>query len=227
VHISVFGLPRPMGFCNTYVGGAALAADFMSAASQIDAFNFGPVRITGVAVDVRLRRALRQAFMLKVTAPRTVRRGARVRLRLVAQRVNGPTLSRTISVRIPKDVLLGSRRLQLTGTAADAGGSLVDELTTVLNLDTLFGDDPEDDDGGTGPRTLKALARDIAAVHRYDGVNLSFPPLGGETPVDEDLEDPGAALVGPEAAALRGRPAYRDSELRFSGATRTTVRVVR
>ena len=138
-----------------------------------------------------------------------------------------PKLSRTIRVRIPKDIPLGSRRLQLTGTAADAGGSLVDELTTVLDLDTLFGDDPGEDDGGTGPRTLKALAREVAAVHRYDGVNMSFPPLGGEPGVDEDLEAAGAAPVGPEAAALRGRPAYRDPELRFSGATRAMVRVVR
>jgi hypothetical protein len=231
VRIGVFGLPKPMRFCNTYHGGtlgtgggAALANDFSAATGQLDAFNFGPVRITGVQVDIKLRRSLRQAYMLKLTAPRTVRRGRTVKVRVLAQRVNGPTLTRTISVRIPEGTPLGARRLQLTGTASDGGGSLADSLTGILDLGSLFGEDPGAADGGTGPRSLKALAKKVAGIHRYDGVSASLPPLGA----DPAAEDPSAAAPGgPGGGAGKARETYRDPELRLSGLVRTTVRVTR
>jgi hypothetical protein len=235
VRIGVVGLPRPMSFCNNYAGGtlgtgggAALANDFSAATSQIDAFNFGPVRITGVQVDIRLRRSLRQAYLLKVTAPRTVRRGRTVKVKVAAQRVNGPRLTRTISVKIPKRTPLGARRLQLTGTGSDGGGSLVDALTSILDLGALTVQDTGGDDGGTGPRSLKVLARNVAAVRRYDGVTVSLPPLGGGPSAEDLLNDPTAGTrTGPEGEALKERETYRDPELRLSGLVRTTVRVTR
>ncbi len=225
VKIGVFGLPRPMQFCNDYHGGTAgtgtianLVADFGAATAQLDAFNFGPVRVTGAQVDLKLRRSLRQAYMLKLTAPKTVRRGRDVKVTVQAQRVNGANLTRSITVKVPANTPLGVRRLQLTGTAGDGGGSLPDELETIIDLGALFEQgDATADDGGTGPRTLKALAQGVAGVHRFDGVTASLPALGASS-APEGEGGP------PPAPSSRTR---RDPELRLSGLVRTTVRVTR
>ncbi|MCW3013007.1 MAG: hypothetical protein JWO02_99 [Solirubrobacterales bacterium] len=234
VSIGVVGLPKPMRFCNNYNGGslgvgggAALANDFGAATSEIDAYNFGPVRITGVDVDIKLRRSLRQAYLLKATAPRTVRRGKKVKVKLFAQRVNGPKLTRTISVAIPKGTPLGVRRLQLTGAASDGGASLEDALTSILDIGSLFGGDTGATDGGTGPRSLKALAKYVTGVHRYDGVTVSLPPLGAAAALDATGDPSADTPTGPEAVAQKERETYRDPELRLSGLVRATVRVTR
>lgn len=233
VRIGVIGLPKPMRFCNTYHGGspgagpgAAMTTDFTTAASQLDAFKFGPLRITGVAVEIALRRSLRQAYLLKVKAPKRVRRGRTTTVTVIAQRVNGPTFTRRFGVRIPPTTPLGPRRLQLLGTAADGDGALADALSVVLDLGSLSGGD-EAGDGGTGPRTLKALAKSVAQVHRYDGVTFSLPPLGSSVASDGSGSSGDSAGTAAETGALKSRQAYRDPELRLSGLARTVVRVTR
>jgi hypothetical protein len=229
VRVGVVGLPKPMRFCNRYHGGslgagggAALASDFSTATSILDTFKFGPVRITGVAVDIGLRRSLRQAYLLEVKAPKRVRRGAKATITVVAQRVNGPKLTRRFTVRIPAVTPLGPRRLQLVGAPSDGEGSLADALAAILDLGSLTGGEIGTDDGGTGPRSLKAVAKGVAQVHRYDGVTVSLPPLGGSSD-----DGTGTAPEGAEGQAAKERPAYRDPELRLSGLARTTVRVTR
>lgn len=227
VRIGVQGLPAPMRFCNTYHGnalgpeGSGLITDFASATSQIDAYNFGPVKVTSVDVEMGLRRSLRQAYMLSLTVPARVRRGRTVSVRVVAQRVNGPRLNRTIRVKIPRYTPLGRRRLQLTGSSPDGGPPLDEALAGVLGEDGTDGED----DGGTGPRSLKALARSIAAVARYDGVTASLPPLGGAS--DSGADGSSSSGTGPEAIATREHRVYRDPELLLSGQVRRLVTVVK
>jgi hypothetical protein len=230
VRISIREQPKPLQFCNTYSGatvgtgaGAPLVTDFSAATSQLDAYNFGPLHVTGVEVDIKLRRSLRQAYMLKAGAPTRVRRGSTVRVRVFGQQVNGPKVARTIRVRIPLRTPLGPRRIQLDGTPGDGGGSLEDSLAGVLDLSALLGGDEGDDDGGTGPRTVAALAKGIADVHRYDGVTAAITPLGGAA--SDDLEAP--EPTGAEAVAQKPREVFRDPELRLSGTARADVIVVR
>ncbi|WP_354701145.1 hypothetical protein DSM112329_01452 [Paraconexibacter sp. AEG42_29] len=231
VAISLRERPKPMQFCNTYSGGtlgagagAALIADFSAATAQVDAYNFGPLHVTGVKVDVKLRRSLRQAYLLKVTAPERVRRGTTVRVRAYAQRVNGEKFAVTIPVKVPATTPLGSRRIQLDGTPGDGGGSLADALSAVLDLSSLFADDEDaESDGGSGPRTPKALAALVRSVHRYDGVTTSIPPVGGSSSDDPEA----AAPTGAEADAQKARQAYRNPDVRISGTARVKVRIVK
>ena len=112
VRMTLQGQRRPLRFCNTYVGGRAgglqglaggpLVQDFAAAASLVDSFRFGPLVLTGVEVNLRLRRDLRQAFLLGATAPRTVRRGSVARVRVRLRRVDGPASTRTIKVPVPR-----------------------------------------------------------------------------------------------------------------------------
>ncbi|MCW3041017.1 MAG: hypothetical protein JWM31_2922 [Solirubrobacterales bacterium] len=217
--------PKPLRFCNTYSGGslgtgagAPLIADFGGASSQLDAYNFGPLHITGAEVYIKLRRSLRQAYLLSASAPHRVRRGSTIRVRVLAQRVNGPQLRRTIKVRIPSTTPLGRRRVQLDGTPGDGSGSLEDALTGILDLGGSAGQD----DGGTGPRNVTALAKGIEGIHRYDGVTAAITPLSGASSDNPDAPTPSGA----EAAAQKPQQAYRDPELRLSGTAHVNVTVV-
>jgi hypothetical protein len=214
VAISAVELRAPMRFCNSYVGagtgsgaggtaslaGSAPVADFGQAASLIDGFELGPLHLTGVDVGLRLRRGLAQAFMTGASAPRAARRGAQLSVRLELLRVGGARLTRTIRVRVPSGLPAGAQDLVLTGTPSDQSGSVLSSLASVL------GGEQAADEGG--PRSVAALARAVAAIHRFDGVSAAWRP-------------PGAPAGG------RGgqRPVYRDPQLRISGTLRVPVRV--
>ncbi|HEY3019662.1 MAG TPA: hypothetical protein VGJ32_05690, partial [Solirubrobacteraceae bacterium] len=212
VRIAVRERPRPIRFCNTYVGagggpqgddaaipGAALVADVSDALSTIDAFKLGEVHVTSLGVRMTLERGLRQAYVLRARAPQVVRRGRHVRVGLTLQRVFGRRFTRTVSVRVPPDAPLGRRDMVLIGTPAD-GAAAGD---SVLDLG-LGGEVPDD---GAGPRSVSDLARGIAGLHRYDGVRATFPLPG--------------------ARGGRGGGAYRDPDLRISGRARVSVFVTR
>lgn len=230
VHIRLRERARPLGFCNTYSGGsvgsgagAALVADFSAATSQIDAFNFGPLHITGAEVQIGLRRSLRQAYLLSARAPQRVRRGRTVAVSVLAQRVNGPQLRRTIRVRIPAATPVGRRRIRLEGTAGDGSASLGDALSGVIDLGSLLDPAAGTADGGAGPRTVKALAAGVAGVHRYDGVTAAVLPLTGAAADSPDTPAP----AGPEGIAQKARPVYRDPGLRLSGTATARITVTR
>ena len=216
----------PLRFCNRYLtrlgGGdvatglgaaAPMVGDFLDAVTRLDDYNFARLHVTGVEVNVKVRRGLRQAFMLKARAPRTVRRGRKARVRVLVQEVRGPKSWITVPVRVPRRMPRGERDLTLAGTPSDDGGIFEIDLT-----DLLFGDDDGSYDEA-GPRTLTALATSIRSIARYDGVRTSFEPVGGDD--FDDFEQP----AGRERVAQRQRRTYRDPELRLSGELRIGVRV--
>jgi hypothetical protein len=209
--ITVRESERPFRFCNTYVGagggpqdadegalpGGALVADLGEALAEIDAFQLGEVHVTGVNVRLTLVRGLRQAYLLRARAPRVVRRGTRVRVRLTLQRVFGRRFTRTVRVRIPRGAPLGRRDLVLAGTPADAS----DEGAAVIDLaDALDGEEPSDDGG---PRSVGELGDRIRDLARYDGITAALARPG---------RDGGAEWRG-----------YRDPSLRISGRERLSV----
>src|SRR3954471_15750426 len=217
VRITVRERDRPMRFCNTYVGAGGgpqadseddsavpagvMAADFGDALSELDAYRFGVLHVTGVRARLSVERGLRQAYFVRGHARRLVHRGRRVRVHLVLQRVFGHRLTRTISVRIPRDAPLGRRTLVLSGTGADGGS---DDAGAVVDLTSALGDAGG---GDSSARTVAALARRIAHFHRYDGVRLSLPKPGHR--------------------GGRGAKAYRDPNLRLTGHVRIPVVVAR
>jgi len=218
----------PMRFCNTYVGGgggsaelagAPLVADFGTAIELLDAYDVAPLHVTKVEANVKLRRGLRQAFLVGVRGPSVVRRGTTVRLRVRLRRVRGGFSTRAIRVRIPRGMPAGERELTLTGTASDqvAGGE--DGTIDISDLFDLGGGGALE---GQGPTSVDELAGLIAGIGRYDGVTASFrEPGGGGLDEEQGGELPGGA----EGVALRERPVLRDPELRVSGSVALPVTV--
>jgi hypothetical protein len=208
-------LPRPLRFCNTYVGGGGgdgslaggpLAADFAQATSAIDSFAGPRLHVTGVTVDMKLAPGLREAFLLDASAPRAIRRGHDLRVRLALERAGGggARLTRVIRVHIPRATPTGPAQLRLRGTPADQG--VTPDSSSALDLSSLLGSPST---GGPAPRTLTDLALAVAEVERYDGVIAAFQARGTSA---------GDALV---------LPAYRDPSLRISGSARLWVLIRR
>jgi hypothetical protein len=206
--ISIGGLSRPARFCNRYVSAfpadedfvgtantvaARASQDLFDALAQIDDYQGEPPRIGEVAVRMDLRRGEQRAFLSSVRLPRRVRPGQKVRARVTLRRVRGGTLRRSYRMRIPGSLRRGVRTLRFTGTDVDVAD---DGLLGAIILDGL-----DDGAGNAGPRNLRALAKRIRALRRYDGVRV-------------------------RTGSGRMR-AFRDRDLRISGRASARVRVVR
>lgn len=233
--ITVRERKKPLRFCNRYVTrgaasgeenlGAAgpMVTDFLEAVTALDEFNFATLHVTGVEVNVKVRRGLKQAFLLDAEGPSTVRRGRTARVRVKIQKVRGKAEWRTIKVRIPRGIPRGERVIALEGTPSDAAAGLEIDLGELL-----FGSGEEGADGETdesdeaGPRTIASLARSISGLSRYDGVLASFPASGSE---NLTLEELGEDADGPEGVARRPREVHRDRSLRLSGSVSVPVTV--
>ncbi len=222
--MTIEGRSAPAGFCNRYVGalggqgglsGSPIMADVSNAVGALDAYRFGPPKITAMSVTMTLRRGLHQAYMLSASGPRAVRRGSTVSVRIHARNVLGPDVGRTIRVKIPKGMPPGRRDLVLDGTPADIGGAASPtDTASVLNITLGDGGNTAD---SPGARTVAALAGQISGIRREDAVYASFLPPRAAPP--DHL--PGGA----EGVAQRSRVVLHDATLRFSGRVRLRVEV--
>src|SRR5215210_2262081 len=180
VQISIDGLERPVRFCNRYVSAfpadedfvgtantvaARASSDVFEALAAIDDYQGPPPEIGEVAVRIDLRRGEQRAFLRSVKLPRRVRPGQRVRARVRLRRVRGETFTRTYSMRIPERMHRGVRTLHFSGTDADVAD---DGLLGAIIIDGI-----EDGSGDPGPRNLRALAKRIRSIRRYDGVRVT------------------------------------------------------
>src|SRR5919198_1157287 len=139
---------RPARFCNRYLSASILspdagplgnqvafgaAIDTLDAISLIEAYEGPTPHVTKVGADIDVRRGEQLAFLRSVKAPRRVRPGRRVRLRVKVQRIRGRTITRTYRVRVPRGVRPGFRVLKLRGFEAPSPDDALLEL--------LLGDD--------------------------------------------------------------------------------------
>src|SRR4051794_693983 len=207
--ITLAQLSKPLHFCNRYVSTVSgqaddgtsenavisgAASDLGGALATIDAYTGKPPTVTGVNVLLKMRRGADQAFMRSVSLPRRARRGQTVRARVKLQVVRGDTLTRTYKLRIPSNAPRGTRRLRFIGQDADQGDS---GFATII-----LGDDSDRETAGTeGPTTLKALASQVRATARYDGVTVRDGRVHAK--------------------------AFRDERYRISGVATARVRVTR
>lgn len=199
VEIKLRGRKRPLGFCNRYVGGSPgspggmMPVDAGDAASTLAAYRFGPLEIEGVTVRMTVRTSSGIAYLRSLAvSPQRPRRGQMVTVRARAVVAgSGERIERTARVRIPRR---SGRRLtiRVSGNGPDVGaGSALDDAVNV----TL--DDPGDT-GGSGPKTVAALAdavakrkRDDRARVRVGGGGVVRMPLRG----NDDVRLGGAASV--------------------------------
>jgi len=197
-------LRKPLRVCWDYaVDGAsqnalagAVAADVASAVDVLESYRFGTLHPTAVEIGLRVRRGLRQAYILGVRAPTSVRRGQTIRLRVALRRTgSGARTTRTVRLRLPLTAPSGLRTLRLEGTPPDTGSD-PDEQGGELSL--VFADEegPTDE---AGPQSVEEVRDTFQALARYDGVSLH---LG-------DVE----------------RPLFADPRLRISGEARVRLRI--
>ncbi len=114
LRISVRNRKKPLGFCNTYVGGGGstdalaggpLVSDAAAATQILDAYDAGPLPVTGVQVGLRVARGLRIATLRRLSGPASVHRGSTISVRatLAAPRWRhaGPHTARPRAARCP------------------------------------------------------------------------------------------------------------------------------
>jgi hypothetical protein len=148
-----------------------------------------------VEASTRVRRGLSQAYMVGASAPRRVRPGQRIVVRLRVRRVRGPRQTIAVRLRVPSSVRPGRRTLTLTGTPDDDSAQLEEELSDEFS-------DPGSGGavGGPGTRSIEELRAQVAAIGRFDGVTARI------------------SGTGPRAV-------FRDRNLRVSGKLRIGLRV--
>lgn len=209
---------RPLRFCNTYVGGGGAApelaaigqvTDLSAATALLDAYDATPLHVTRVEANLKVRRGLRQAFLVGASGPAVVRRGSDVRVRVRIRRARGAASTRTIVVHVPLDQPRGDYELTLTGTPADSADLPADDAGgfDVTGLFDVGADESEEQ----GPTTIAGLARAIADLHRYDGVTASFRGPDFDPEASDEVDE------------LR---VHRDPQLRISGEVSIPVTVV-
>lgn len=174
VKVTLRELRRPLRFCNDYaVEGqvpnsfaGAVTADMAAATGILESYRFGTLHPTAVEVGIRTRAGVDQAFITGATAPATVRRGTKLRVRLRLRHARtGRRSARTILVPVPAATPRGERTLRLSGTPADIGSNPEDpgDLSIVFEEEDS-GDDP-------GAQSLAELRESFEALGRFDGVS--------------------------------------------------------
>ena len=185
------------GFTHNALAGA-LANDVAVAVEVVEGYKFGTLHPTSVELGLRVRRGVNQAYMVGVSAPRVVRRGQTIALRLRLRRTgSGRRSTRIVRMRVPPTVGRGLRTLRLIGTPSDAGGNPEEEgdLSVVFEAEETgpSGDDP-------GAQSVAEVRDAFEALRRFDGVVARF---GGEERTL--LRDPRLRISGDAQVRLRIR----------------------
>jgi hypothetical protein len=164
----------PLRFCNRYAGPATdLMIDDSSRAIALvlDYKSLNPRRLHLLGIDATegIARGVKQDFIASAASPRRVHRGRRVRVRIRLRRDGVLVRTMTLRVRVPRSLPRGRAVMKVSGTPIDGEPfGLLDEL--------VLGPGPRQD--RSRPRSLSALVRRVAAIHRFHGVNVSFRPPG-------------------------------------------------
>jgi hypothetical protein len=195
---------RPARFCNRYVSSTGFfegsadplsnqiavsaAFDTADAISLIEMYEGRPPHVASVRAGVEMRRGERVARLLRVQAPKRVRAGRKVTLRVRMQRYRGDAFTKRYRVRIPRGGNPGRRPLEL---GFDEESLSEDEL-----LELILGIDPDEEDEEDEerpPATLNELLEGIESLGRWDGVHLRVGRKRVRGFLDRDLVIDGSA----------------------------------
>jgi hypothetical protein len=205
VKVALRELRAPLRVCNRYaVDGAsqnalagAAAEDVAAAVDLLESYKFATLHPTSVEIGLRVRRGLRQAYILAASGPSAVRRGRTIRVRLLLRRTgSGAMTVRTLAMRVPLAMPKGPRTLRLVGTPADTGS---DPDEGGEHLAFIFEGPPEGADE-PGPLSLRGLRAAFEDLARPDGVTAR---LG--TDERQVLSDPRLRISGQARVRLRIR----------------------
>jgi hypothetical protein len=165
-------LQRPLGFCNSYFDANSALRDLTEAGGQIDSFDLSPLHVESAEVRMRARPGVTEDVLVAADAPRRVRPGQRIRIRLELQRRLGGRRWLSVPLRVPASLGPGVRTLVLAGN----GDSSSETEIVVELVGALFAISGEGG-GRREPRSVRELAENIRGLHRELGVEARFRRL--------------------------------------------------
>jgi hypothetical protein len=198
---------RPARFCNRYVSsgifdpflgplgnaiGFNAAMDASSAFTLIEFYEGPTPHVTNVHAEIKTRRGEQVAFLRRVEAPRRVKSGQAVTLKVTMQRLRGQKFTKRYRVNLPGGLKPGRRTLRLAGPEQEM------EEEDILAI--LFGLDSEDEQDANGPANLNDLIDSISSLGAWDGVSLR---MGGKT--KRAFKDDDMVVVGRASTSVRVR----------------------
>jgi hypothetical protein len=210
MQITIAERAKPLGFCNTYVGGtpgeagvvgSPAVSDVSEAMSVLDDYQFATLHVKGISIDLRARRGLSQAYLIGLRGPHVLHRGRDYRFKALLQRVRGPRLTKTLTIHVSRGLHRGFHQLIVHGTPSDSSGEPSDS-----DLEIILGFDDSDSGDDPGPRSIKALAHAIAQIHRYDGVTADFRAGGDVQSRKRVFRDPNLRVSGTQRVGVLIRP---------------------
>lgn len=197
VRFVVKGRSRPLGFCNPYFGVDPALFDLSDAAALVDSFDLAPLDLERARVSMRVRRGVTRDVLVSAALPDRVRPGQRVRARVVTLRRGGERRRLSFRFRLPRDLRPGRQTVVLAGNGGEdfSGDDLILVLSEALGEE--FGGE-----GAAEPRSVRQLARRLAAFRRPLGIEL-------------------------RRKRRRPKVVYEAEDVSFEGSVRVSLRVVR
>jgi hypothetical protein len=157
-------LPRPIGFCNTYFDTISPLADLTHAGGLIDGFDLAPLGIESAEVSLRVRPGVVEDVLVDAEAPRRVRAGERIPIRLVVHRRRGGRRGLSGSLRLARSLRPGKHTLVLEGNSY---GGFSEASLVGLMVDILIGVSGA---AAPEPRSARELVSAVRQLHRPLGV---------------------------------------------------------
>ena len=158
--------PKRLGFCNRYFGPYGPLDDLSAAFGLIDGYKFGRLDVERVSIGIKVRAGVREAFVLGARAPRRVRPGQRIRVRLLLQRSRAGRRQLSFRYRVPRSLRPGRHVLTIRGGSPGSSDPLEEDF------ELIFGGGGEG--GPRPPRSVPELGARIALMAEPNGVRASF-----------------------------------------------------
>ena len=124
---------------------------------------------------MKVRRGVREAFVLAAAAPRRVRPGQRIRVRLLLRRRRGGRFRLSFPMRVPRSLKPGRKVLRLRGVVPASLQEASEDGIEIV-LDDLEGGAGPDDRAGSP--SVPELAAGIAELGAPDGLRATFSARG-------------------------------------------------
>lgn len=167
---------RRLGFCDTYQEAFGPFDDLAGAFGLLDGFKFGRITPTDVSVRMKVSPGVREAFVIAARAPRRVRPGQRIRVRLLLQRRRGGRSRLSFPLTVPRSLRPGVRTLTLRGVVPASLQQASEDGIEIVLEDIAGGGGGSSDDAG--PRSVGELAAGIAELGAADGLRATFASRG-------------------------------------------------
>jgi hypothetical protein len=161
---------QPIGVCNPYFDAFTPLTDIATVSDMVEYFDLAPLDIRRASVRIAARRGFDTDVVVGADAPRVVRPGSTIDVRVRLRRRGGGSRSTTVKVQVPRNLRPGPRRLVIAGN----GNSAADEGFFIEIVGELLGFEEDFSGESQEPRTVEQLAEAVADLHRPLGIEARW-----------------------------------------------------